>query len=233
MSSLDPVVSSQTCPSSHFSAVIVASIDQTVDIPSVQRNDPELTFFKEVLKFPEDELQYTLEDAIKFFNDSFGLDFSVSPPNEQNQRFFENAIMSPTIQSKDINYVVTANNWIQNGDTHSTCYPICVGGFRVTFSDNQTLYGTYGGANGKPAGVRDRLAYGFAHIDVCQQSPVIIRYQCDAPFRIDPMYGTLVITCLAYNKVLGHGRVYVVGSVKPDHDEPEKFRLSTRAVFTF
>ena len=165
---------------------------------------------------------------LKIFNDSCGLDFFISP--EQNQHLHENAMMSPSIQSKDINYVVTANNWIQNGSTRSTCYPICQGGFQFTLSD---LYGRYGGAGGKPAGVSDRLAYGFAHIDVCQQSPVIIRYQCDAPFRIGPIDGTRVITCLACSKVLGHGRVYVVGSVKPGHDEPEKFRISTRAVFTF
>ena len=40
-----------------------------------------------VLKFRE-EKQYALDDAIKFFNDSFDVDFSVSLPNEQKQRFF-------------------------------------------------------------------------------------------------------------------------------------------------
>ena len=101
------------------------------------------------------------------------------------------------------------------------------------FSDNQTLYGRYGGADGKPAGVRERLAYGFAHIDVCQQSPVIIRYQCDAPFRIDPIYGTLITTCLTCNRVLGHGRPHGAASIKPDPDEPQRFCITIRTVFTF
>ena len=230
--SLVALVSSQTCPPKHFSAVFVASIDQTVDIPSVQVDDPELTFFKEVLKFQEDEMQYTLDNAIKFYNDSFGLDFSVSPPNEQNHRFFENAILTPSIQSKDLNFLVTANNWIRNGNTHSTCYPIQEGGFRVTFSGNQTLYGMYGGANGKPAGERERLAYGFAHIDVCEQSPAIIHIRSAAPFRVEPIDGTLIINFLTYSRVLGRGRAHGVGSIKPDPDEPDTFRITARVVYT-
>ena len=230
--SLAVLVSSQTCPPKHFSAVFVASVDQTVDIPSVQVADPELTFFKEVLKFQEDEMQYALDNAIKFYNDSFGLDFSVLPPNEQNQRFFENAIMTPAIQSKDLNFLVTANNWIRNGNTHSTCYPIQDGGLGVSFSDNQTLYGTYGGANGKPAGVRERLAYGFLHIDVCEQSPVIIHIRSAAQFRMEPIDGTLVITFLTYNRVLGRGRAHGVGSIKPDPDEPKRFRITAQIIYT-
>ena len=94
-------------------------VASAVDNHFIRQYDPELTFFKAVLKFKEEEIQYT---HLKIF-DSCGLDFFISPPNEQNQRLHENAIMGPSIQFKD-NYIVTANNWIRNGNIHSTCYLI-------------------------------------------------------------------------------------------------------------
>ena len=87
---------------------------------------------------------------------------------------FENAKMGPFMSSEDANYVVTANNWIRNGNTRSRCYQVRTGGFRVTFSGDQTLYGTYDGAEGKPAGVDDVLSTGIFRNDVCKQSPVLI-----------------------------------------------------------
>ena len=40
------VVSSQACPPEHFSAAVVASIDQTVEDPQIFIEDPKLYFFK-------------------------------------------------------------------------------------------------------------------------------------------------------------------------------------------
>ena len=88
-------VYSQTCPSEHFSAVITATVDQIVDDPtSVTVDDPELTFFKTVLNFRDSDIQHTINDAIQFFNSTYGLDFS-APPNEKNERFFQNAKIGP------------------------------------------------------------------------------------------------------------------------------------------
>ena len=57
------------CPPEHFSAVIVASIDQTVP-PDLIPDDPELNFFKKVMKFDEDEIQDAFEYATHFYNES-------------------------------------------------------------------------------------------------------------------------------------------------------------------
>ena len=55
------VVSSQACPSRHFSAVLVATIDQTVEDPKIHIEDPKLYFFKKVLYLQEEEIQHVFE----------------------------------------------------------------------------------------------------------------------------------------------------------------------------
>ena len=226
-------VLSQTCPSEPFSAVFTVSLDQTFDDPSaIHQDDPELVFFKTHMRFRDTAIKHTVDDAIQFFNDRFGLDFSTSTPNEKNERFFENAKMSPFIVPADeVNFIVTINNWIQSGNTRSTCYLLHDGGFQVTFSANQTLRGSYGGDTGKPAA--DILIYGFYNIDVCQQSPIIIQYQSGTPFRVEPVDGIGTVNCELYNRVLGHGRAQGIGIVIPDPDEPGRFRITIRNTFTF
>ena len=88
-------VLSRTCPSDHFSAVFVATVDTiTTGKPSFGPDDPELSFFKETLGFRDADINHAIEDVIAFFDDTFGLDFSASVPNEKNERFFENAKMA-------------------------------------------------------------------------------------------------------------------------------------------
>ena len=135
------------------------------------------------MQFRDAAIQHTVDDAIRFFNERFGLDFSASNPNQQNERFFENAKMSPFIPVSN-DYVVTVNNSFQSGNTRSACYLIHEGGFQATFSAEQTLRGSYGGVTGKPAGVTNAVIYGFVSIEVCKQSPIIIQIQSGTPFHI-------------------------------------------------
>ena len=60
------IVSSQACPPRHFSAVIVTSLDQTVEDPRIRVADPKLIFFKKALRLHEDELYYIFQDALHF-----------------------------------------------------------------------------------------------------------------------------------------------------------------------
>ena len=224
-------VLSQACPSEPFTAVFTSSLDQTLDSPSL-KDDPELTFFKTIMQFRDAAIQHTVDDAIKFFNDTFGLDFSASTPNQQNERFFENAKMSPFILVSN-DYIVTFNDWFRSGNTRSACYLIREGGFRATFSAEQTLHGSYGGATGKPAGVTSALMYEFASIEVCKQSPIIIQIQTRTPLRIEPVDGIGIINGEAYNRYLGHGRVQGIIIIIPDPDEPGQFRVTVRNTYTF
>ena len=93
--------------------------------------------------------------------ETYGLDFSLSPPTDQNEYFYQNARLTPFRLSDDIDYLVTLNNWIQAGNTRSTCYRIRDGGFQVTFSDDKVLHGSYGGAGGLTADVTNFIGYGF------------------------------------------------------------------------
>ena len=67
--------------------------------------------------------------------------------------------MSPYVFLDGIEYFVTMNNWIRTGNTRSNCYRIQDGGFEVSFLADRTLYGSYGGAEGKPISVGSLLPY--------------------------------------------------------------------------
>ena len=125
-------------------------------------DDPELTFFKTYLKFRDSDIQHTIDDAIQFLNNTYGLDFSNSPPNEKNQRFLPNARINPLLLVPGkLDFIVTDSRWIRTGNTYSSCYFIHYGGFQVTFSAEQTLYGSYSGAEGMPAGTANSMIYAF------------------------------------------------------------------------
>ena len=216
-----------------FQASFLAVIEEDVDGPeSITEDDPELTFLKEVMNFREADIQHTINDALEFFNESYGLDFSVLPPNDENQYFYENAILSP-FRLVDVDYLVTVNNWIRTGITRSNCYQIRDGGFRVTFSADQTLRGTYGGESGVVVGEDEHLFYGFYNIDACEQSPVIIQYQSGSPIRRVAVDGFHVTNNDLYSHTLGYGKAQGVFILTQDPEEPDEFHLSGRNVFTF
>ena len=83
----------EDCPQG---AEFIISFDSVVSLAEFQQNipDPNLTFFRNVLKFTEQEIQTATQSAIEYFNTTFGLDFSESEPNQQGQRFFQNASFS-------------------------------------------------------------------------------------------------------------------------------------------
>ena len=229
-----PAVLSQTCPSKHFSAVFIATVDKIIDDPILRVVDSNLTFLKTVMKFRENEIQHAIDDAIRFFNDEYGLDFSNSTPNPQNQRVFQNATMEPYFLPPDIvNFIITDNHWIRSGSTRSNCYSMLVGGFYVTFSGEQILYGNYGGAEGRPTEIIDRVFYGFYHIDSCKQSPIIVQFQTVAPIARAIVGGTVfgVSDVKLYNRVLGYGQSVGVGWIAPVSDG--QFRLTMRSIITF
>ena len=111
------IVAAQTtvCPADWFPAVFTSTIDQVADKPVPFDDDPEFYFFKNVMKFRDEAIEHSTEDVIQFFNDSYGLDFSGSSPNAQNERFFQNARMNPFIINPDIHQIVTSSNWIRTG----------------------------------------------------------------------------------------------------------------------
>ena len=226
--------SPRTCPSEQFTAVFTSIIDQTIDNrTSVITQDPEFSFFKKVLNLRENAIQHIFEDAIYFFNATYGLDFSASPPNEENERFIKDAVMRPFVFFDNLDYYVSVNNWIRTGNTRSNCYRVQEGGIDVSFSSDRTLYGTYGGAEGKPVGVGDLLIYGFFRINVCEQSPVIIQCQSSTPIRVNPVDGIVTINYDLYSRVLGRGRAQGTYRLQPFPNQPDKIRLMLQNTCTF
>ena len=219
------------CPD--FTAMFVAGIDQTVDDPNVLLSDPEQTFFKEIMGFRDDEIQHAFDDAVKFFNDRYGLDFSLSQPNEQSVHVLGNATLSLFRIVENVHYLLMLNNWIQTGNTRTTCREIQFGGYLVTFKEEQLLHGSYGGVDGIPAGVGNALEYGFMKFYVCDQSPVILQFSLPTPIRRELVDGTIFINIDLYNNVLGYGKGLESISIKPDEDNPGNFRYVTRNVMTF
>ena len=75
--------------------------------------------------------------------------------------------------------------------------------------------------------------HGYSKIDVCDQSPLIIQLQSGTPFRMEPVDGFRFLNFDLYNNVLGYGKALGTSIVKPDQDNPGKFTVVTRAVYTF
>ena len=219
------------CPDS--TATFTEVIDQTVDDPNYVIGDPEMKFFKEIMGFRDNDIQHAFDDAIQFFNETYGLDFSLSPPNAQNEYFFENAKMRVFQFREDIHYPVVLNNWVQTGNTHTSCRAVHNGGFNVTFSGNQFLHGSYGGTDGIAVGVGNSLNYGYTRLDACDQSPITIQFQTATPFRQEPVDGAIFLNFDVYNSVLGYGKAQGSLTIKPDWNNPGKFRVAARNVFTF
>ena len=220
-------------PTCQFRATILAYIDQTIDDPSeIGEFDPELKFFKEIMKLRDDDIQHIADDAVKFFNERYGLDFSLSPPSNESI-YVENATVVPFKLAKNIDIIVNLNNWIQTGSTGSTCYRIYDGGFSVVFSGTQLLHGSYGGVDGVLVGETQSLTYGYRIIDVCKQSPVILQYQSATPVRQEPVDGAIPLNFDIYSTVFGYGKELGYASITPDPDEPGRFRFIARTVYTF
>ena len=178
---LDTVHSDPSEFCSEYSAVFVTAVEQLLDRPTTIAPDPEFFFFKEELGFRDDDIQHALDDAFKFFNDTYGLDVSLSSPNEDNEHIFENAklrlIMFP---HPDIYQSMVINNWISTGSTRLTCQNVRDGKLQVSFLGDQLLHGSYGGVDGLPADKNTFLVFGYSKINVCNQSPVIV-HQTSVP----------------------------------------------------
>ena len=110
-------VLSQTCPSDHFPAV--STIQQTLDEPVMFELDPELNFFKNVLKLRDEEIPHVFDETLHFFNYTYGLNFFDSLLDSEGRHVVGNATLGPYIMRDHIEHYVTVNNWIRNGYMYS------------------------------------------------------------------------------------------------------------------
>ena len=162
--------------------------------------DADHVFYREILRFTDEEIDRERETAIHFFRNTYGLDFTDVEPDEQGQRILGNATFQPAILPFNFTYVF--NSWLVNGRARTRCFRVRRGGFRAIFSGTVMLHGEYGGEEGKLAFV----FYGHEYVyDVCEQQGIIFQLESPTPLRNEPSDGWLVINCRVCNRMLGDG----------------------------
>ena len=89
----------QSCPANlNSNAQIVFVADSTIPLDAILPgafDDANLTFYRDVLGFDDARIQHETQNAFQFFNERFGLDFSLSEPDELGHHFFQNSTLQP------------------------------------------------------------------------------------------------------------------------------------------
>jgi len=154
----------------------------------------------------DDDIQQEVQNALQFFSERFGLEFSLTQPNELGQRFFQNATLQPII--RQVNTTAVLNRWMLSGNTRSKCFRTLLGGFLVTFSGQQILKGTYGGEEGIEVSNDRYLTYEYGSTSVPPCEPTVILYRTPIPLRFQgtgPTSGLMVVFLELLHPTLGQG----------------------------
>ena len=222
--------SSQQCS---FDAAISLVDDRVVPVSILDEfPDPQMSFFRDILRFTEAETQQAQEAAIQHFNTQFGLDFSNIQPNNANQRILGNATFF--FRKIPFNITVIANRWLVTGNRKSKCFQAGSGHLRVDFNGTMMLHGLYGGVDGRPVNAGDFLVYGYIIIfDTCPQQPILIQVQTDIPGRILPVEGWVVEELRLYHRQLGRGRIQATFKIRSSPDDPTMIVMESQGVMSF
>ena len=209
-----------------FKAAITVTGNVTVSASSF---DPDLVFYRNVLRFTEEEIDRDREAAMRFFNDMYGLDFTSVEPNDQGQKILGNATFEPRKNAFNLTYVF--NSWLVSGRTRTKCFPAEVGGFWVRFSGQMMLHGEYGG-EGKPISTGETLFYSYDYVHgVCEQQGLTFHYESLAPSRSVEVDGYFVNIFRVTNRMLGEGRIWGAGRWTTVNETTGLFEV--RQVLTF
>jgi len=170
-----------TCPTSWFTSEFTIVSDRLANLPVDERllDDPNGTYFTEVLGFTESRRAAELRIAREYFNTTFGLDFP--DLDSHGEAHFESSTLS--YFRVPFTHFATVNHWLANGNTRSRCIDAFNGGVRVTFSGRQVLRGTYGGDAGRNVTRGEDLLWGYYSINACRQQPILIQYESTIPGR--------------------------------------------------
>ena len=218
---------SEECPADWFDVSFSIIIDMLISKASFNNLDSNLHHFKETLKLSDEEIEEVTQDAIEFYNTTYGLDFSQSPVDAAGWRHFENATMFPFEVPFDI--PVSHNRQVINGKKGvNRCLE---GGYNVSFTGLQTLRGTYGGKEGRVLPFAVQIAYSLLNFNFCRQQLTLITCATPQPTFRDPGgYATRIGDC--YNREIGHGHFQGVQGRIPT-DDPDLVHLIIHHVLTF
>lgn len=218
-----------------FDAVVTVVGDHIVAASQVSPPDIDTdhTFFSEIMKFCDEEKDKVTKDAIEFFSITHGLDFSKFEPEGRGQRQYQNATMYPFRPPLDI--FAHFSLWKESDiRAESKWFHIHVGGYVVSFSGEQKLYGRYGGEEGKLVRSGDLLSYQFFNIPIDGQQPVVFRIQTFYPVRREPVDQHTISNMEVFHDKLGKGRINGAFQEFASAPEDPKFlHVIMRAVITF
>ena len=197
----------QSCPANlNSNAQIVFVADSTIPLDAILPgafDDANLTFYRDVLGFDDARIQHETQNAFQFFNERFGLDFSLSEPDELGHHFFQNATLQ-FFSRQPSGVTVTFNRWLVTGSTRARCYTVSIGGYFVNFTGDQTLRGTYGGEEGIQVIGSKNLEYGYIFISIPHRDPVVIQLWTPIPNEAQQI-GLFVLFYELSHPTLGQG----------------------------
>ena len=192
--------------------------------------DPDHVFYRELLRFTDEEIDREQEAAIQFFRNTYGLDFTNVEPDEQGQRILGNASFQPFVLPFNLTYVF--NSWLVNGKTRTRCFRSRRGGFRVLFSGTAMLHGEYGGEEGRLAFANDAVFCGHEYFyDVCEQQGIVFQLESPKPIRNAPSDGWFIVNYRVHNRILGEGVLW--GLFQMAAVNATTIRFESRQVITF
>ena len=212
-----------------FRATITVVTNATYPTP-VSFLDSNHVFYREVLRFTDEEIDQEREAAIRYFRNTYGLDFTNVEPNEQEERISGNATFFPITLPTNETYVF--NSWVINGKARTRCFRSRKGGFEITFNGTEMLRGEYGGEEGRLAFAGDIIFYGREYLyDVCEQQGIIFQLESTTPIRNEQSDDWLIANYRVRNRMLGEGVLW--GLYRFTSINPTTSRVETRQVITF
>ena len=222
----------EECPAERFDVVWSVLMDRIVPASTTFNNDPSYSFFSDVLNYDAEQLNSTIQDAFDYYNERFGLDYSQASQDSQSRRFFQNSFFEPFRVGPALRLTATVNRWLINGVLGSnTCVQMLEGGFTVRFIGNQTVFGTYGGTEGRTLHPTDDIGYAFFRLNICNHNPLILQCQAVTPTFLDPV-GLGIRNWECFNQFLGRG--LILGAQGPlSTGDPNTRRVVVRHTITF
>ena len=222
------VAQSQMCEEPFQAALMVVN---NVAFPaSSSFLDSDLVFYREVLRFTEEEIDRERETAMNFYRDFYGLDFTNVQPDELGRRILGNATFRPVMFPYNNTFVF--NSWLVDGRAKTRCFRVGDGGFEARFSGTVMLHSEYGGEEGTMGFANEGVFYGQDYFfDVCAQQGIIFQLETPTPIRLASSDGWFVFNFRVRNRMLGEGVAWGVGRVTAA--DQAMLRYESRQVYTF
>jgi hypothetical protein len=153
-------------------------------------------YFHRVLEHDDDDFFGSREEALDFASEHFGLDFAGAKEDKHTGALslYSGDKLVANLQPFTINTdldtsIDTIKGFGQDADTSAVVHE---GGWRATLHADATLYGLYGGEEGKRASKGDAIFYYETHVqNEDSEVPVIFHFETHEPVSMKPKNGKI------------------------------------------